>query len=63
MTSHVGLDVAGQETQICILGASGAVRWAGKARSGPTALAAVLRQRAPGRPWRAAPSRAGCAAG
>ena len=47
MTSYAGLDVSQQETQICILDASGSVRWTGKVRSEPAALAAMLRQRAP----------------
>ena len=47
MTSYAGLDVSQQETQICVLEATGAVRWTGKARSEPMALAAVLRRRAP----------------
>jgi transposase len=47
MTSYAGLDVSQQETQICILDTSGAVRWCGKARSELAALAAVLRRRAP----------------
>ena len=47
MTSYAGLDVSQQETQICVVDATGAVRWCGKARSEPAALAAVLRRRAP----------------
>ena len=47
MTSYARLDVSQQETQICILDAAGAVRWTGKARSEPAALAAVLQRRAP----------------
>ena len=47
MTSYAGLDVSQQETQVCIIDASGAVRWAGKVRSEPAALAAVLRRHAP----------------
>ena len=47
MTSYAGLDVSQQETQICIIDAAGAVRWTGKARSEPAALAAVLRRHAP----------------
>lgn len=31
MTSQAGLDVSQQGTQICIIDAAGAVRWAGKA--------------------------------
>ena len=48
MTSYAGLDVSQQETQICVVDASGTVLWTGKARSEPAALAAELRQRAPG---------------
>ena len=47
MTSYAGLDVSQQETQLCILDASGGVRWTGKARSEPAVLAEVLRRRAP----------------
>ena len=47
MSSYAGLDVSQQATQICIVDASGAVRWTGKVRSEPAALAEVLRQRAP----------------
>jgi transposase len=47
MTSYAGLDVSQQGTQICIVDASGAVRWCGKARSEPAAMAAVLRRHAP----------------
>ena len=47
MTSYAGLDVSQQETHICIIDASGAMRWCGKARSEPAALAAVLRRHAP----------------
>lgn len=47
MTSYAGLDVPQQETTICVVGASGAVLWAGKARSEPAALATVLRRPAP----------------
>jgi transposase len=47
MTSYAGLDVSQQETAICIVDETGLVRWCGKARSEPTALAAVLRRRAP----------------
>ena len=34
--------------QVCIVDAGGAVRWTGKTRSEPDALARLLRQRAPG---------------
>jgi transposase len=47
MTSYARLDVSQQETRICVIDASGAVPWAGKARSEPAALAAVLRRHAP----------------
>jgi transposase len=47
MASHAGLDVSQQGTQICILDATGAVRWTGKARTESAALATVLRRRAP----------------
>ena len=47
MTSYAGLEVSQQETQICVVDATGAVRWCGKARSEPAALAAVLRCWAP----------------
>jgi transposase len=47
MASHAGWDVSQQETQICIVDAAGTVRWNGKARSGPVALAAVLRRHGP----------------
>jgi transposase len=39
MTSYAGLDVSQQETQICIVDAGGAVRWTGKARTEPDAVA------------------------
>ena len=42
MTSYARLDVSQRETQICILGAAGAMRWTGKTRSEPAALVAVL---------------------
>jgi transposase len=48
MTSYAGLDVSQQATQVCVVDARGAVLWTGKVRSEPTALAAVLRRRAPG---------------
>jgi hypothetical protein len=47
MTSYTGLDVSRQETHICIVDGAGTARWAGKARSEPAALAAVLRRHAP----------------
>ena len=47
MTSYAGLDVSQRETQICIIDAGGAVRWCGKVRSEPAALAVVLRRHAP----------------
>jgi transposase len=47
MTSYAGLDVSQQETQVCVIDASGAVLWTGKARSEPAALAVVLRRHAP----------------
>lgn len=44
MTSYADLDVSQQETQVCVIDASGAVRWCGKARGEPAAIAAVLRR-------------------
>lgn len=49
MASYVGLDLSQQATQICILEATGAVRWTGKARSlGRGAAAARARARPDG---------------
>jgi transposase len=48
MGSYAGLDVSQQATQVCVLDAGGAVVWTGKVRTDPAALAAVLRERAPG---------------
>jgi transposase len=48
VTSYAGLDVSQQETQVCVVDERGAVLWAGEAASEPGALAAALRERAPG---------------
>jgi hypothetical protein len=48
VTSYAGLDVSRQETQVCVVDERGAALWAGGVPSEPGALAAALRERAPG---------------
>ena len=47
MTSYAGLDVAQQETQVCVVDENGIVRWTGKVRTEPAVVAAALKRRAP----------------
>lgn len=61
MASYAGLDVSQKATQICILEATGAVRWTGKTRSLGRGAAAA-RASSSGWCWRAALDLAGCAA-
>jgi transposase len=47
MKQYVGLDVSQKETSVCVVDEMGQVLFEGKAKSGPGALAALLRKRAP----------------
>lgn len=48
MNCSVGLEVSMKETAVCFIDESGERAWAGKARTDPDVIAAVLSQRAPG---------------
>jgi transposase len=45
---YVGLDVSLETTSICVIDDAGAIIWRGKCSSDPDAIAATLRQHAPG---------------
>jgi transposase len=47
MQQYVGLDVSQKETAVCVIDDTGRVVFEGKARSEPSALARVIRKRAP----------------
>ncbi len=47
MEQYVGLDASMEETSMCVMDATGAVVWEGKAASTPAALTRALRLRAP----------------
>src|SRR5438477_9925388 len=45
---YVGLDVSLETTSICVIDDAGTIIWRGKCSSDPDAIAATLRQHAPG---------------
>jgi transposase len=47
MTQYVGLDVADEETSVCVIDQEGAVLVEAKVASEPAAIAAFIRARAP----------------
>ena len=47
MEQYVGLDVSQKETAICVIDGAGAKLWEGTCRSTPSAIAGVLKKRAP----------------
>jgi len=47
MGEYVGLDVSMEETSVCVMTSTGEIIWEGKVATEPTALASVVRRRAP----------------
>lgn len=48
MDQYVGLDVSQEETHLCVIDGQGKTVWQGKCKSTPEAMAATIRERAPG---------------